>query len=137
MINGLTRKDFWDYPKDALREGLLNSIIHRDYSYSGSVIINVNDKQMEFISIGGLLPGLSQADIMNGISQLRNRKLAEVFHRLNFIEAYGTGIRRIFALYGECHQKPEIVVAPNSFKLVLPNMNAHSNVNKSTPNGQA
>lgn len=136
VIDGLSRKDFWDYPKDAVREVLLNAIIHRDYSFSGSIIININDKSMEFISIGGLLPGLSQQDIRNGISQLRNRRLAEVFHRLNFIEAYGTGIRRIFSLYEDCAEKPEIIVTPNSFKLVLPNMNAVERAQAPAPIGQ-
>jgi len=124
VIDGLARKDYWDYPKDAIREALLNSITHRDYGFSGSIIINVNDSCMEFISIGGLLPGLSTEDIRSGISQLRNKKLAEVFHRLNFIEAYGTGIRRIFALYGDCPTLPSIDITPNSFKITLPNMNA-------------
>ena len=124
VIDGLARKDYWDYPKDAIREALLNAIVHRDYSFSGSIIINVNDSCMEFISIGGLLPGLSREDIRNGISQLRNKNLAEIFHRLNFIEAYGTGIRRIFALYGECSTPPSIDITPNSFKITLPNMNA-------------
>ena len=122
-IDGLTRKDYWDYPKDAIREALLNSLIHRDYGYSGSIIINVNDSCMEFISIGGLLPGLSTDDIRNGISQLRNKNLAEIFHRLNFIEAYGTGIRRIFKLYEDCPALPVIDVTQNSFKITLPNMN--------------
>jgi ATP-dependent DNA helicase RecG len=124
LIDGLIRTDYWDYPKDAIREALVNAVIHRDYSFSGSIIINVNDKRIEFISIGGLLPGLAAEDIRNGISQLRNRKLAEAFHRLNFIESYGTGIRRIFALYEDCVEKPEITVTPNSFKITLPNMNA-------------
>jgi len=123
-IDGLTRVDYWDYPKDALREALLNALIHRDYSYSGSIIINVNDRCMEFISLGGLLPGLSPEDIRSGISQLRNRKLAEAFHRLNYIEAYGTGIRRIFAFYADCAEQPAIAVTPNSFKITLPNQNA-------------
>jgi len=79
---------------------------------------------MEFISIGGLLPGISTEDIRNGISQLRNKKLADVFHRLNYIEAYGTGIRRIFALYRGCPTLPVIDVTQNSFKIKLPNMNA-------------
>ncbi len=60
---------------------------------------NVNDKCIEFVSIGGLLPRLLPEDIRNGISQLRNRNLAGIFHRLNLIESYGTGIRRIFAQY--------------------------------------
>ena len=124
VIDGLIRKDFWDYPKDAIREALLNALIHRDYGFSGSIIINVNDNCMEFISIGGLVPGLSTEDIRNGISQLRNKRLADVFHRLNFIEAYGTGIRRIFALYGECQTPPSIDITQNSFKITLPNMNA-------------
>lgn len=124
VIDGLTRVDYWDYPKDALREALVNALIHRDYSFSGSIIINVNDREMEFISLGGLLPGLLQEDIRNGISQLRNRNLAEAFHRLNLIEAYGTGIRRIFALYDDCAVKPAITVTPNSFKITLPNMNS-------------
>ena len=124
IIDGLTRADYWDYPKDAIREALLNALIHRDYSFSGSIIININDAGMEFISIGGLLPGLSPEDIRNGISQLRNQKLAGVFHRLNFIESYGTGIRRIFSLYEGCPVQPSIVVTPNSFKITLPNMNA-------------
>lgn len=79
---------------------------------------------MEFISIGGLLPGLSAEDIRNGISQPRNRKLAEIFHRLRLIESYGTGIRKIFSLYRECAAQPKLEITPNTFKLVLPNQNA-------------
>ena len=117
-----------DYPKDAIREALINAIIHRDYSFSGSILINVNERCIEFISIGGLLPGLLTEDIRNGISQLRNRNLADIFHRMNFIESYGTGIRRIFSFYTDYSKKPEIVVTANSFKLVLPNMNATGNL---------
>ena len=124
VIDGLVCKDFWDYPTDAVREALLNALIHRDYGFSGSIIINVNDKQMEFISIGGLLPGISKEDICNGISQLRNENLAKAFQRLNLIETYGTGIRRIFALYENCPVPVTIDVTPNSFKITLPNMNA-------------
>ncbi len=79
---------------------------------------------MEFISLGGLLPGLSPDDIRSGISQPRNKNLAEVFHRLRLIESYGTGIRRIFNLYTACSEQPQIAVTSNTFKIVLPNMNA-------------
>ena len=123
VIDGLEREDYWDYPKEAVREALLNALIHRDYNFNGSIIINVNEKEMEFISIGGLTGGLSPEDIRNGISLSRNNRLAEIFHRLHFIEAYGTGIRRIFSLYENCSLQPEIIVTPNTFKIVLPNMN--------------
>ncbi len=125
-FKGLERIETKDYPDDALREALLNAVVHRDYSFSGSVIINVNDKEMEFISIGGLLPGLSPEDIRSGISQPRNKNLAEVFHRLHLIESYGTGIRKIYSLYADCPSQPRIEVTPNTFKIVLPNMNAAS-----------
>ena len=123
-FKGLERIEKQDYPEEALREALLNALVHRDYSFSGSIIINVNDARMEFISIGGLLPGLSTEDIRIGISQPRNKNLAEMFHRLRLIESYGTGIRRIYKLYENCPVQPVIEATPNAFKMVLPNMNA-------------
>lgn len=122
-FEGLTRIETKDYPEEALREALLNAIVHRDYSFSGSIIINVSNAAMEFISIGGLVAGLSVEDIQSGISQPRNQKLAEVFHRLRLIESYGTGIRRLYKLYETCALKPRIEVTTNTFKLILPNMN--------------
>lgn len=122
-IKGVVRVDKQDYPEEAIREALLNALVHRDYSFSGSSIINVNESKMEFISLGGLLPGLSTEDIRIGVSQPRNKKLAEIFHRLRLIESYGTGIRRIFKLYENCPVQPRIEVTPHAFKLTLPNMN--------------
>ena len=132
-IKGLVRTDKQDYPEEAIREALLNALVHRDYSFSGSIIINVNDSKMEFISLGGLLPGLSTEDIRIGISQPRNKKLAEVFHRLRLIESYGTGIRRIFKLYENCPVQPSIEATTNAFRIVLPNMNATDTANEDTP----
>lgn len=123
-FKGLERVEKQDYPEESIREALLNALVHRDYSFSGSIIINVNDKRMEFISIGGLLPGLSTDDIKIGISQPRNKNLAEVFHRLRFIESYGTGIRRIYKLYENCPVQPVIEATSNAFKIILPNMNS-------------
>ena len=132
-IKGVVRTDKKDYPEEAIREALLNAIVHRDYSFSGSIIINVNDSKMEFISLGGLLPGLSTEDIRIGVSQPRNKKLAEVFHRLRLIESCGTGIRRIFKLYENCSIQPVIEVTANAFKIVLPNMNACGAVAERVP----
>lgn len=79
VISGLDRHDSMDYPPEAIREALLNALIHRDYAYSGSIIININKERMEFISIGGLPKGLSKNDIKAGISLPRNAKLAQFF----------------------------------------------------------
>jgi len=123
VIEKAQRIDTRDYPPAALREAVLNAIIHKNYYYDGSVIININDTKIEFISIGGLMPGFSIEDIMAGVSSQRNPKLANVFFRLGLIEAYGTGIRRIYNLYENYPMKPEIFVTDNSFKIILPNIN--------------
>ena len=132
-IKGVVRTDKQDYPAEAIREALLNALVHRDYSFGGSIIINVNDSKMEFISLGGLLPGLSTEDIRIGVSQPRNKKLAEIFHRLRLIESYGTGIRRIFKLYENCPVQPTIEVTAHAFKIVLPNMNTCNSAAECAP----
>ena len=136
QINGLERIETFDYPIEALREALLNAIIHRDYSFSGSIIINISNKEIEFISIGGLLPGLTLEDIRAGISQPRNKYLSEIFYRLRLIESYGIGIRKIFSLYDHNEAKPRIEITNNTFKIILPNMNygnENTNVNILSP----
>ena len=132
-IKGIVRTDKQDYPEEAIREALLNALVHRDYSFSGSSIINVNDSKMEVISLGGLLPGLSVEDIRIGVSQPRNQKLAEIFHRLRLIESYGTGIRRIFKLYEDCPVQPSIAATPNAFRIVLPNRNVCDSASERVP----
>lgn len=120
---GLERIDRRDYPGEALREALLNAITHRDYGFSASTLISIFDDRIEFVTIGGLVRGLTFDDIMLGISALRNQNLANVFYRLNLIEAYGTGILKINESYADCGVKPQIEVTDNAFKITLPNIN--------------
>jgi len=129
-IIGYERLEHYDYPKEAIREAVINAIVHREYSFSGSTIININNKQIEIISLGGLESGLSINDIKNGISQLRNKNLADIFRRLNLIEAYGTGIKRIFDLYKDSGFEPSFNITENTFKIILPNMNYGKIFNK-------
>lgn len=122
-FEGLDRIDKRDYPSEALREALLNAITHRDYSFSGSTLISIFDDRIEFVTIGGLVRGLTFNDIMLGVSALRNQKLANVFYRLRLIEAYGTGILKINESYADCVAKPQFEVTDNAFKITLPNIN--------------
>jgi ATP-dependent DNA helicase RecG len=119
----LLRIDTRDYPEAALREALLNSVIHREYAVSGSILIKVYSDRAEFISPGGLVTGIEVEDIMSGYSICRNQNLAAVFYRLGLIEAYGTGILKIYECYKGSHSQPKIEVTPNIFKLTLPNLN--------------
>jgi ATP-dependent DNA helicase RecG len=101
-----------------------NAVVHREYSASGSILIKMFSDRVEFISPGGLVSGIEIEDIMSGYSACRNSELAEVFYRLQLIEAYGTGIQKIFETYRTSLVQPKIEVTPNVFKMVLPNLNA-------------
>lgn len=120
---GLDRIDTRDYPAEALREALLNAIVHRDYSINSSTLISIFDDRIEIVTIGGLVCGVSFEDIMLGVSVLRNPHLANVFYRLKLIEAYGTGLLKINESYAEFGVKPKIEVTDNAFKITLPNVN--------------
>lgn len=130
-FDGLRRIDIRDYPVEAVREALLNALVHRDYAFSGSTLISIFNDRIEFISLGGLVKGISYDDIMLGASILRNRNLANVFYRLKLIEAYGTGMPKIKECYDDYIIKPQIVVSDNAFKITLPNINNSSAIEKS------
>ena len=121
---GLYRVDKRAYPTEAIREALLNAIVHREYGFSASTLISIFDNRIEFVSIGGLARGISQSDILLGISIARNKKLADVFYRLHLIEAYGTGMPKIIEAYREYGLDPHIEISDNAFKITLPNTNA-------------
>ena len=122
---GLDRVDMRDYPVEAVREALLNAIVHRDYSFSSSTLISIFDDRMEFVSVGGLVKGISLDDLKLGVSVLRNQNLANIFYRLNLIEAYGTGILKINESYCNFVVKPVIEATGNAFRITLPNTNFH------------
>lgn len=122
-IEKLLRIDTRDYPEVAVREALLNLLVHRDYSFSASGLISIYDDRIEFISIGGLMPGIDLEDVLAGISVCRNQDLANVFYRLHLIEAYGTGISKIMRAYAGQNTLPRVLVTKNTFKIVLPNIN--------------
>ena len=123
-FHDLLRTDERDYPEDAVREALLNAIVHRDYSFSGSTIINLYSDRLEIISLGGLVSGLSLEAAMLGASQPRNEKLASLFYRMKLIEAYGTGISKIISCYKGLPVQPKFENVEGAFRVVLPNTHA-------------
>lgn len=119
-FEGLIRVEHYDYPQYAIREALLNAVVHRDYDYSGSILINIFSNRIEFVSIGGLVKGITFNDVMAGVSQPRNDLIANVFYRLRLIESYGTGIQRIMESYHDQISKPVFTIGPASFVVTLP-----------------
>ncbi|WP_110953750.1 RNA-binding domain-containing protein [Anaerosinus massiliensis] len=123
-FHDLLRTDERDYPEDAVREALLNAIVHREYSFSGSTFINLYADRLEIISLGGLVPGLSLEAAMLGASQPRNEKLASLFYRMKLIEAYGTGISKIMSCYKGFTVQPKFENVEGAFRVILPNLHA-------------
>lgn len=122
-IVGFKRVDTKDYPDFAIRESLFNAFIHRSYDYSGSIIVSVFDNRIEFVSLGDLVLGLTIYDITHGISHQRNKDLANLFYRLDYVESFGTGIERMIEEYEKFNLKPTFEAYGGSFKVILPNVN--------------
>lgn len=119
-FEGLQRVEQESFPSYALREALINAVTHRDYSFSGSILIHLFQDRLEIVSLGGLVKGLTIEDIELGVSQSRNPKLANVLYRLKWIESYGTGLQRMKESYKQSHEQPFWTVSPNAFVVTLP-----------------
>lgn len=91
------REERWDYPMDALREIVINMIVHRDYRSANDSTIKIFDDRIEFFNPGTLLDDLTVDMIKTGNykSHLRNKQIATIFKELELIEKYGSGVRRV------------------------------------------
>lgn len=101
IIEGLQRTEYYEIPLAALREIILNAIIHRDYTRNSDIKIAIYDDIVEIISVGGFVNGLTIDDIGNGRSELRNKVLANLFRELGYIESWGSGIGRVRTMCSE------------------------------------
>jgi predicted HTH transcriptional regulator len=106
IIKGVRREDRWSVPLVAIREAVMNAIVHADYAQQGAPIrIALFDDRIE-IENPGLLPfGLTIEDIMQGVSKLRNRVIGRIFYELHLIEQWGSGIQRMTAACQEAGLK--------------------------------
>lgn len=95
-IGTTTHEKVPEYPDLAIREAVINAVVHADYSIKGmNVRVGVYDDRIEITNPGSLPFGISMEHIFSGISKLRNRVVGRVFHELRLIEQWGTGISRI------------------------------------------
>jgi len=123
-FEGAYRVDHPDYPEIVLREAVINAAIHRDYYVEGSILVSLFTDRLEIMSLGGIMPGVTKELMLAGVSVPRNEKLAAVFHRLKLIEAYGTGIPRIFETYAKFGVMPTIPIVNGGFLISLPNLSS-------------
>ena len=98
-FGAMQREDVWSIPLVILREAIVNALIHADYAQRGTPIrIAFFDDRIDIENPGYLLPGMTVADMLAGVSRIRNPVIARVFRELHLSEQWGSGVRRIFAM---------------------------------------
>lgn len=121
VIDGAKREKVETIPEAAFREAVANAIIHRLWDIKSQIRVSMFDDHIEIVSPGGLPTGISKDEYIEGrVSILRNPILANVFNRLNYVETFGTGIRRIREAYSSSSSKPLFDVSDNTIQVVLP-----------------
>ena len=95
-VDAARRSEQWQFPLVAVREALINAVVHADYSQKGTPLrVAVYDDRLEIENPGMLVPGLTIEGLRSGVSRLRNRVIGSVFRELGLIEQWGSGIGRI------------------------------------------
>ena len=129
-VDDLLRTEQWDYPRVAVREGIMNAIVHRDYNaISGLLNIQVYPNRLEIISYGSLLQSMSFEDLAaKGYSMLRNPDIARQCYYRKLIEMMGTGISRMIQ---DCKNQgfpiPIFDIHDNIIKVTFDNINSRRN----------
>jgi ATP-dependent DNA helicase RecG len=96
VINGLANTMVRPVPVIAVREALVNAVVHADYSQRGGPIrVAMFDDRLEIENPGLLASGMTIEDMSTGVSRVRNRVIARVFKELGYIEQWGSGIGRM------------------------------------------
>lgn len=92
---GIYRQDIYEIPPDAIRELIINAVVHRSYLDHGTIQVAVYDNRLEITSPGKLPMGQTLERMKEGYSKIRNEALAHAFAYMNLIEHWGSGIPRI------------------------------------------
>ena len=114
-IKGLYRKDIYEIPEEILRELVTNAVMHRNYLLSSYIQICIFDDRIEIVSPGGIFGGLTIQDILEGRSSVRNEVLADAFLKMQLVEHWGTGLKRIREICVENDIEEPSYTATSSF----------------------
>ncbi len=120
-IKGRRRKEMLEVPEVALRETIVNAIIHRNYHINAPTKIALYDNRIEVFSPGDFPGQLPQENLRSGISYIRNYAITKVFHEIGYSEKLGSGLNALFESYEERGlEEPHIIEGANYVKYILP-----------------
>jgi len=122
LSGGARRQERWTYPEEAVREGIVNAVVHRDYLLSGTDIeLSIYEDRLEIVSPGRLPNGITPERMITGCRAARNQLLKDVMRDYNYLEHMGMGIpRKIVRCMMEHNQTmPDLIEDGESFTLRL------------------
>ena len=120
IIDGLVRKEKYELPPEAIREMIINAHCHRNLLDESCIQVAVYDDRLEVTSPGGLYNGVTYEEIMSGHSKIRNKGISNIFGQMGLVEAWGSGIKRIFNAASEYGlPTPKIQEFDNMFRVEL------------------
>lgn len=130
-IEGLVRKEKYELPPEAIREMIINAHCHRNLLDESCIQVAVYDDRLEVTSPGGLYNGLTYEEVMNGHSKIRNKAIANIFSQMGLVEAWGSGIKRIFNAAKEYDlPEPKFQEFDNMFRVELFRNNSMTELEK-------
>ena len=122
MRESFQRREVWDYPLPAIREALLNALIHRDYfNNTVQTQVRIFDDHIRFHNPGHLPEGVTvEMIVKEHYSYHRNPKVADIFYRAGLVERYGSGIERIMTAFRDAGMPvPAFASTPLGFTLTM------------------
>lgn len=115
-ITPINRIDKQKFNSIAVRELVVNAIVHNDYRGNGLPKFEEFSNRLEISSFGGLPYGFTKEDFLKGYSLPVNPELIRVFRDLGYAERLGTGIRRVLKFY----PKDIFSFSPNFLRVSVP-----------------
>ncbi len=124
-ITGPRRKERREIPEVAVREMIINAIIHRNYHINSPTKIAIYENRIEIFSPGTFPGSLDVHNLKMGITYIRNKAITKVFREMGYIEKLGTGFIALFESYEKYRlPAPEIIEGANFIKCILPRPSA-------------
>lgn len=129
IIKGASqRTEELEIPEEALREVILNAIIHRNYQINAPIKVSIYDDRIEVFSPGNFPGPLLPHQLEMGLTFIRNRVIARVFREAGYIEKLGSGFLTLFQSYRKKGLSPPMIIEGHGFvKCILPRPSPNKN----------
>jgi ATP-dependent DNA helicase RecG len=121
VIRGKKREERLEIPEIAIRETLLNAIVHRNYHIQAPIKVALYDNRIEIFSPGDFPGPINASNLLSGLTYIRNPGISRIFRQAKYIEKLGSGFHNLFYSYDNWKlKKPEVFEGENYIKCVLP-----------------